>query len=403
MCVIIIKHQENKKIDDNILRRSSTINPHGLGVVWLDTYEITYHDSKEWRLLQTDRPFIAHFRYATVGKICKENIHPFPCGHNPHEYLMQNGTIKGYGNKDVTDTQDLANHLCNMRRAKWKRHLAQFDCRFVTVNTEYKSYQIYNKNDWHKHDGVWYSKDNVLTQKVAVYGTLKRGHGNHRLLQFAPFLGGGKTKSKYPLVVSGLPYMYDNKGVGHNVEVEVYECDHHDMRDLDMLEGHPNFYRRKVIPIQMNNGEVIDAWVYFIHSRPFLKSDEKNLVDSYKGRGLDLSDTWDWYYDDDDELDAEAEDFNASFNSQVLDEWDDWNTLQAAKTDLQQRLFDTKRKLSDLKNELPSWNVNGGGLKFANDNVCPSCGVNCIVDEFEGLAYCSPCGEMYYADIDFSF
>ena len=66
MCVIIIK--DNKKvISTNTLVASASINPHGLGVLWLDKWKVTYHDSNDFMILKTDRPFIAHFRYATVG------------------------------------------------------------------------------------------------------------------------------------------------------------------------------------------------------------------------------------------------------------------------------------------------------------------------------------------------
>ena len=70
MCIIIIK-QKGKVVPREILKTSSRINPHGLGIVWLDTFETTYHKSKEFKVLDNDRPYIAHFRYATVGKVCR--------------------------------------------------------------------------------------------------------------------------------------------------------------------------------------------------------------------------------------------------------------------------------------------------------------------------------------------
>ena len=81
MCIIIIK-QKSEKIPMERLKTSARINPHGLGIVWLDTFELTYQESKDYAQLHTDRPFIAHFRYATVGKINRENMHPFVCGKN---------------------------------------------------------------------------------------------------------------------------------------------------------------------------------------------------------------------------------------------------------------------------------------------------------------------------------
>ena len=87
MCIIIIK-QKGKDVPTEVLKTSARINPHGLGIVWLDTFKVSYHKSKEYQLLNTDRPYIAHFRYATIGRVCKENTHPFRCGNNKEGYTL---------------------------------------------------------------------------------------------------------------------------------------------------------------------------------------------------------------------------------------------------------------------------------------------------------------------------
>ena len=179
MCVIIIK-QRGCKVSTEVTKTSARINPHGLGITWLDTFEVTYHKSAEYKVLDTDRPFIAHFRYATVGAIGRENTHPFVCGNSKNEYLMMNGTIQGLGNMKQCDSKILANQLGAMPRPRWKLELAQYDCRFVTINTYTKSFQIYNQKDWIQKDGVWYSKENVLEDNyIAVYGTLKKNYSNY--------------------------------------------------------------------------------------------------------------------------------------------------------------------------------------------------------------------------------
>ena len=264
MCIIIIK-QKNKTIEEETLRRSSEINADGLGVVWLDTFKVSYHKSSEWRELLTDRPFIAHFRYATVGKVCLENTHPFVCGKNKNELLMMNGTIKGLGSKDKTDSRVLAENLGKIDRSLWKAELEQHTSRFVTINTKTKSFQIYNRDLYTYKDGVWYSKDNVLQGNVvAVYGTLKKWNSNYYsyLSGSSSFVGSGETKDKYPLIINGLPYLVDKKGVGHNVEVDVFTVSDSVLRDLDALEGHPRWYMRKQILIKVKDREVL-CWIYF--------------------------------------------------------------------------------------------------------------------------------------------
>ena len=263
MCVIIIK-QQGKKVSREIAKTSARINPHGLGVIWLDTFEITYHKSKHYSVLDTDRPFIAHFRYATVGAIGKDNTHPFMCGKNKHEWLMMNGTIKGLGNAQVCDSKALAECLGNMDRSTWKNELSKYDCRFVTVNVRNRTFQIYNKEAWHQKDGVWYSKDNVFEGNlIAVYGTLKKGYSNYYNYLFgSKHIGNGSTKQAYPLIIKGLPYLIEEGGKGYNVEVDVFKVSDTVLKKLDMLEGHPNWYCRKQVDIVVN-GKTLSCWVYF--------------------------------------------------------------------------------------------------------------------------------------------
>ena len=263
MCIIIVKQKE-QEMSREIVKTSARLNPHGLGIVWLDTYEVSYHRSQDYGILLTDRPFIAHFRYATVGAIGRDNMHPFVCGVQKDELLMMNGTIKGLGNAKTCDTKILANQLGLRPRQTWKSELEQFDCRFVTINKRNRTFQMYNKSDWHFRDGIWYSKPNVLQDNlVAVYGTLKKGYSNyHRHLSSAKFVGSGVTKNKYPLLIQGLPYMVDQKGEGHNVEVDIFKVSDATLGSLDMLEGHPRWYVRKETPI-ITGGRTLTCWLYF--------------------------------------------------------------------------------------------------------------------------------------------
>ena len=112
---------------------------------------------------------------------------------------------------------------------------------------------------------MWFSKDNVLLDNVvAVYGTLKKGYSNyHNYLRSSKYVGGGVTQDKYPLLIEGLPYVVNKKGVGHNVEVDVFKVSNTKLASLDALEGHPRWYKREIIPIKLKSGKVIDCWLYF--------------------------------------------------------------------------------------------------------------------------------------------
>jgi gamma-glutamylcyclotransferase (GGCT)/AIG2-like uncharacterized protein YtfP len=312
MCVIIV-NQKGKSICEDIIKTSSRLNPHGLGIIWLDNFEVTYHTSSEYKKLFTNRPFIAHFRYATKGAVNRDNTHPFRCGNNKNEWLMMNGTIHELGDSKTCDTKVLANMLGDMSRDKWDGELSKHECRFVTVNTKTKSFQMYNKHLWTKHDDVWYSKDNVLEiNRIAVYGTLKKGFSNYyNFLLNTKHVGKGKTFDKYPLVVSGLPYLVEEKGLGHNVEVDVFKVSNAKLLELDKLEGHPKWYQRKLVPIQMKNKKIM-CWIYFNNGQSI---EGKELHKSYEqnpNKGYYFDDYQDYY----DECDVVQKNF---FLDQISD------------------------------------------------------------------------------------
>ena len=103
---------------------------------------------------------------------------------------------------------------------------------------------------------------------VGVYGTLKRNKGNHRYMEYAAaeFLGSCETKHKMRLCISGLPYLIkgeDDKG--HNVKLEAYLVNEYGLKILDSLEGHPYFYEREKIPLLMEDGSEIEAFVYQVN------------------------------------------------------------------------------------------------------------------------------------------
>lgn len=263
MCVIIVKDND-KMIDNKTLIAASIINPDGLGVLWLDTYKVDKIPSAEYKVLRTKRPFIAHFRYATVGKINLGNCHPFSIDND--SLLFQNGTIKNLGNKKQTDTQHMAEILGRCDRRDWRDILEQSDCRFVVANRKTRKYSLYNEMEWIERNGILYSKQNVLDLEfLAVYGTLKYRASNYfSYLQQSEYLGEAETVNKHPLIIDGLPYLLSKKGEGHHVDVDVFLVSKRTMEDVDQLEGHPQWYKRKKTKVKLKEtGDVVSAWTYF--------------------------------------------------------------------------------------------------------------------------------------------
>ena len=103
-----------------------------------------------------------------------------------------------------------------------------------------------------------------MTNLVFVYGTLKRGFANHRLLEKAHFLGEAylpRTKminlGAYPAVIAG--------GT-KEVMGEMYQVDDETLIRLDRLEGHPSFYERRQVKVFsiMPAVDTFIAWCYFL-------------------------------------------------------------------------------------------------------------------------------------------
>ena len=88
---------------------------------------------------------------------------------------------------------------------------------------------------------------------VFVYGTLKRGQRNHRLLAASRFVGAATTRPLYRLHACGpYPCLVPAGADGRAIRGEVYEVDDTMLAQLDWLEGAPDLYRRG--PVELADG-----------------------------------------------------------------------------------------------------------------------------------------------------
>ena len=95
-----------------------------------------------------------------------------------------------------------------------------------------------------------------------VYGTLKRSFSNHHLLENSQFLGTGYTRTKYAMYTSGIPFVVKAEEVSH-IYGELYQVDDTTLKQLDWLEGHPNWYCREQVEIVSASEQTVSAWLYF--------------------------------------------------------------------------------------------------------------------------------------------
>jgi gamma-glutamylcyclotransferase (GGCT)/AIG2-like uncharacterized protein YtfP len=92
-----------------------------------------------------------------------------------------------------------------------------------------------------------------------VYGTLKRGQRNHRLLDGQEFVRAARTRPGYRLLDLG-PYPgLVESDTGGAIEGEIYRVDAATLLRLDAFEG-PQ-YRRAVIKVQ-DAGDTVEGYLY---------------------------------------------------------------------------------------------------------------------------------------------
>lgn len=112
-----------------------------------------------------------------------------------------------------------------------------------------------------------------MKQYLFVYGTLKKGYGNHFLLENSQFIcnhviKGDLTQQPY----YGFPTAYPGDNQIHG---EIYAVNLDTIRRCDMLEGHPHLFKRtltKTIDYEydvmvyfyqgVNNGKLIETGVW---------------------------------------------------------------------------------------------------------------------------------------------
>lgn len=92
--------------------------------------------------------------------------------------------------------------------------------------------------------------------RVATYGTLRLGEPNwDRYLLDSEYIGTHRATGFDMYAGFGYPYALEGDG---DITVDVFEVDAKTFKDLDVLEGYPRHYKRKLVPV---GGEV--AWIYY--------------------------------------------------------------------------------------------------------------------------------------------
>lgn len=98
---------------------------------------------------------------------------------------------------------------------------------------------------------------------VFVYGSLRKGFGNHELLSNSDFLGRTKVKDMDMYNLGAFPMCFEGDGI---ITVEAYDVSESTLKTLDRLEGIPTFYDRKWVTATNRQ----EGWIYVGVSKGYM-------------------------------------------------------------------------------------------------------------------------------------
>lgn len=175
MCIAIYK-PAGKVIDRDTLHRCYLKNKDGCGFAYFKTdgelviiksmdFQSFYEDYEFHSVLNSDRPFLIHFRIATHGTVNLFNCHPFKIDDN--HVMIHNGIIHNIRNcpdKKRSDTQMFVDDILKELPPHWMFNWGitnliedYIGASKVVVLAADDSVTIYNESKGEWHEDVWYS------------------------------------------------------------------------------------------------------------------------------------------------------------------------------------------------------------------------------------------------------
>lgn len=116
-----------------------------------------------------------------------------------------------------------------------------------------------------------------------VYGTLMKKLRNHVYLENSEYIGPEHTEGILYDLGRAPAALESSAGLIHG---EIYKVSEQTLKDTDRLEGHPDWYERKLRTFTVHD-KTIEAWVYFMPAEQI--GDDKVCIESgdwrqYAGR-----------------------------------------------------------------------------------------------------------------------
>jgi gamma-glutamylcyclotransferase (GGCT)/AIG2-like uncharacterized protein YtfP/predicted glutamine amidotransferase len=312
MCQIIVK-PEGKKVDFKKLDKAQKWNKDGYGVTWWEDEKLNTFKTMDYKrfkaILSTLRKHkaVIHLRNTTRGDTCTDNNHPFEI---PSGVMFHNGTINGVScsAQGGSDTMGLAELIseCEYKYIEdilpLVKHIIgdkinrlvffEYDGEITIVNEDLGMWEdgIWYSNDYHKKEKEAHTsngrtqslerENSKKMQRVFVYGTLKKGFGNHRLLSNSRFLGNATTVSKWLMIGEDMPFPYlleQDWKKGKYIKGELYEVDEATLARLDRLEGVPSHYKREDLYVQIEGSKMSYKAITYVKTTPIAEDFLENL------------------------------------------------------------------------------------------------------------------------------
>lgn len=117
--------------------------------------------------------------------------------------------------------------------------------------------------------------------RLFVYGTLRQGCPNHRLLFGSRYLGPATTAEPYVMVTQksrSFPYIFKHPDLYTTpIRGEMYEINQETVRQLDALEGHPDHYRRQQILVTTPKGDAYACAAYLLEDASMIHDINESL------------------------------------------------------------------------------------------------------------------------------
>lgn len=179
MCLAIYK-PAGKEIPEHFLREGFRSNPHGAGFAFSENNTITIRKGyfSIGRFLENyiavcHLPMLVHFRLATHGRQDRNNCHPFLIK-SSRSAVVHNGIINIQSTQDLSDTGHFVKlvlepiakaGMLNHPATKYLVEQAVGSFNKIAVLNADGSHLIFNEDQGHWLDGVWYSNKGYLPSR----------------------------------------------------------------------------------------------------------------------------------------------------------------------------------------------------------------------------------------------